>query len=481
MNLPIDISASSIHRSETPLPQPRAGQRGSSSTDRNIGGATNTVDTLSRDHRNGDTVSNRSRLRHQNLGNDVLRGGETWMDFLRNSTTGSLAEEQVEIATRRAAIIAADRKRRLSGQQEESSRRRSATNVSFGRLSSERTRQSLALTRNSDSVIPRSFDNPSRQRITDRPLPPTPGTASPRGIRSRDFKLPEWQADAEVSECPICGHRFNFWYRKHHCRKCGRVVCASCSPHRITIPRQFIVHPPSSSDQSFDAIATPISPHIDLTGDNEDGGPDLHATPNAYQWRNQENGIDPALGGGEEVRLCNPCVPDPNPSPHLPYTPPSRHASFSASENVVQAPQQHISSDPRQQQRLHRTYGVRSDQGFRHPRNVATAELNPERQPAHSSFTGASTSARRQSHNSVAPREFSNHPPDYSSGYGSAPDTSFHEVSLSRKRFCFSRLMSLAIREITDAGKSALTSSTPSSCLRRPWFQFLPSSIYAYC
>ena len=25
--------------------------------------------------------------------------------------------------------------------------------------------------------------------------------------------------------------------------------------------------------------------------------------------------INPALGGGEEVRLCNPCVPDPNPHP----------------------------------------------------------------------------------------------------------------------------------------------------------------------
>ncbi|EHA25918.1 hypothetical protein ASPNIDRAFT_143971, partial [Aspergillus niger ATCC 1015] len=50
-----------------------------------------------------------------------------------------------------------------------------------------------------------------------------------------------WQPDAEVTKCPICGTTFSFWYRKHHCRKCGRVVCASCSPHRITIPRQFIV------------------------------------------------------------------------------------------------------------------------------------------------------------------------------------------------------------------------------------------------
>jgi hypothetical protein len=64
-------------------------------------------------------------------------------------------------------------------------------------------------------------------------------------------------------------------------RKCGRVVCASCSPHRITIPRQYIVQPPT----------------IDLTRDDD------ATSPLDNMW------------GGEEVRVCNPCVPDPNLSP----------------------------------------------------------------------------------------------------------------------------------------------------------------------
>jgi hypothetical protein len=78
-------------------------------------------------------------------------------------------------------------------------------------------------------------------------------------------------------------------------RKCGRVVCASCSPHRITIPRQFIVHPPSDG-------YTAIDPSDDVM---TAFGP----------FRN------PALGGGEEVRVCNPCVPDPNFSPPPRYSP----------------------------------------------------------------------------------------------------------------------------------------------------------------
>ncbi|KAJ5109462.1 hypothetical protein N7456_006137 [Penicillium angulare] len=122
---------------------------------------------------------------------------------------------------------------------------------------------------------------------------------SPHEATDIDTNLPSWQPDAEVTNCPICGTAFGLWYRKHHCRKCGRVVCASCSPHRITIPRQYIVRPPWDSLAS-NSSPTPPRQIVDLTGDDSDP-----LTPT----------INPALGGGEEVRLCNPCVPDPNPNP----------------------------------------------------------------------------------------------------------------------------------------------------------------------
>lgn len=98
--------------------------------------------------------------------------------------------------------------------------------------------------------------------------------------RESDIVLPKWQPDHEATHCPVCHTEFGMFYRRHHCRKCGRVVCATCSPHRITIPRQYIVQPPNPF---YEDEANPGSP----------------------------GGSNPALGGGEVVRVCNPCVPDP--------------------------------------------------------------------------------------------------------------------------------------------------------------------------
>ncbi|KAK3950943.1 FYVE zinc finger-domain-containing protein [Pseudoneurospora amorphoporcata] len=134
--------------------------------------------------------------------------------------------------------------------------------------------------------------------------PPTPTTdVSPRLVRGlsqqpppaqrrvlEEIVLPRWQPDAEVTYCPICHTQFSIFVRKHHCRKCGRVVCNSCSPHRITIPYQYIVQPPGTPRLA------PRYPGSFLGGDPR--SPDFSA-----------------LGGGERVRLCNPCVPDPNTAP----------------------------------------------------------------------------------------------------------------------------------------------------------------------
>ncbi|KAI0483338.1 FYVE zinc finger-domain-containing protein [Xylariaceae sp. FL0804] len=99
--------------------------------------------------------------------------------------------------------------------------------------------------------------------------------------------LPRWQPDAEATYCPICHTQFSIWVRKHHCRKCGRVVCSACSPHRITIPHQYIVRQPAERNAQ------------------------------RYSFFGVEGGIADfdSISGGERVRLCNPCVPDPNTTP----------------------------------------------------------------------------------------------------------------------------------------------------------------------
>ncbi|KAK3615204.1 hypothetical protein LTR56_026744, partial [Elasticomyces elasticus] len=120
-----------------------------------------------------------------------------------------------------------------------------------------------------------------------RPPPPHPHRHSSdprqrprRSSRESEILLPKWQSDASALACPVCGIDFGFWNRRHHCRKCGRVVCATCSPHRITIPRQYVVQPPVNTYSHSD--------------DGVDG---------------MESGR--GVFGGEVVRVCNPCVPDP--------------------------------------------------------------------------------------------------------------------------------------------------------------------------
>tara|TARA_B110000090_G_scaffold182444_1_gene208528 strand:+ start:199 stop:858 length:660 start_codon:yes stop_codon:yes gene_type:complete len=43
---------------------------------------------------------------------------------------------------------------------------------------------------------------------------------------------PLWAPDGEHLDCMLCFEPFSLVFRRHHCRRCGRVVCDSCSKHR---------------------------------------------------------------------------------------------------------------------------------------------------------------------------------------------------------------------------------------------------------
>ena len=47
---------------------------------------------------------------------------------------------------------------------------------------------------------------------------------------------PFWQPDDAHKCCVLCGARFTFFRRRHHCRKCGRILCANCSRCRVSVP-----------------------------------------------------------------------------------------------------------------------------------------------------------------------------------------------------------------------------------------------------
>lgn len=205
----------------------------------------------------------------------------TWLDFLR--TAGNTAPDR---------SASADRKRRHTGASPE---RRNYPHPAHHAASISRRPSGMSAGSQVGGSRETAIDlvSPTIQRAVVPSRPSAEGgggstrgsTGSDSRRRESDIALPQWQHDSEVSRCPVCKTEFSFWYRKHHCRKCGRVVCAACSPHRITIPRQYIVQPPSNM---YDA---------EFAGGVAQQEPD--------------SPVSRALGGGEVVRVCNPCVPDP--------------------------------------------------------------------------------------------------------------------------------------------------------------------------
>lgn len=311
------------------------------------------VERSSSSHAPGQASS--GSLRREHSDGDVLgphlrdSDEETWIDFLRASSRAQesggspyprnarsiydcpIARER----TSKATLMLADRKRRLTENAEDHARRRSASTLPFGpAVTARQNQQSLSL-----ESGPFPSANP-RPPSTDRPLPRRPHVPIPPRRDSREITLPRWQPDAEVTTCPICGTTFTFWNRKHHCRKCGKVVCSGCSPHRITIPRQFIVQPPQDSNPSPSEGMTASAEVVDLTGDDDGDQPGPESYRDTLDTPLDSNTrIDPALGGGQEVRLCNPCVPDPNPLPHFVIgSPPRRWMVDSSARRGADSP-----------------------------------------------------------------------------------------------------------------------------------------------
>ena len=45
-----------------------------------------------------------------------------------------------------------------------------------------------------------------------------------------------WEADGDTEFCPQCQEKFTLLRRRHHCRRCGGLVCDSCSRKRAQLP-----------------------------------------------------------------------------------------------------------------------------------------------------------------------------------------------------------------------------------------------------
>lgn len=276
-----------------------------------------------------DVGESRAR-RDTDSGEDSDNPVQTLSDFLRNESHRSRPLTDMRLDGTRQSSSSSDRKRRLTNSTQEDGRRRNIPQRFNGGLNEDMS--SIGASSSSAQPTSRRQDPAvsAEHEVVDLtssspPLPPLPLSHTRPTERlnrpdsnssngSRKYVVPPWQPDSEVSECPICGKPFTWMFRRHHCRKCGRVVCNDCSPHRITIPRQFIVNPPMS-EMGFTSrsVSTTRPPEtIDLTGDDNDDS--IPSSGRRYV-------STPILEGGEKVRLCNPCVPDPQPEP-LPNYPP---------------------------------------------------------------------------------------------------------------------------------------------------------------
>lgn len=427
----ISSSSKSSHRSD--LQHPRTFSA-NSAADRQRPDDSRIGDALRRGHSDGDVLSSGSRSKSRISTEGTSAESEARMDTLRRSPSSRQAPmARAQLAASRAAIMTADRRKRLSEHPEEHSRRSWSSGLSFAHPGSSRSKESSTQPGNDRPLVGPPSTNSTitpTQGSTERPLPRRPSLDTLHNRGSREINLPRWEPDAAVTKCPICGTTFSFWYRKHHCRKCGSVVCANCSPHRITIPRQFIVHPPEDATPSPSAANNAGIEVVDLTNDDDAPGDvmNLDQRPRTSEYR-----IDPALGGGQEVRLCNPCVPDPNPLPHLPYLSTTRHTSntFPRPDNGGSNPQLppipgSSSSEDNQRSTLSRR--VSSSRSDYRSNNVSRLDGIAPFAAVTSPTVGSSTN-RRHSHAS-RPVGAPTSQPGYSSAYGSAPDQTAHQVSL---------------------------------------------------
>lgn len=66
----------------------------------------------------------------------------------------------------------------------------------------------------------------------------------------------KWISDSAVTHCynENCKVEFTWYYRKHHCRVCGRIFCDTCSSKRIEVPESLQVKREYKEDTGEDIV-----------------------------------------------------------------------------------------------------------------------------------------------------------------------------------------------------------------------------------
>eukprot|EP01079_Euglenida_sp_SAG-EU17-18_P008971 gene8971-1609_t len=105
-------------------------------------------------------------------------------------------------------------------------------------------------------------------------------------------EAPVWIPDHSVAECMQCETPFTFFNRKHHCRHCGSVFCAACTPRKMRIPDMYDHKSVRVCDNCYNTVLT-------RQGQGE-GGPPSPQPPSRQRSSGSGNfgsGALSALGG----------------------------------------------------------------------------------------------------------------------------------------------------------------------------------------
>ncbi|XP_042219174.1 pleckstrin homology domain-containing family F member 2-like isoform X10 [Homarus americanus] len=101
------------------------------------------------------------------------------------------------------------------------------------------------------------------------------------GKKAAEKHAAVWVPDSETQVCMHCKKtQFTLINRRHHCRKCGKVVCGPCSSKKVILTHQsnkplrvcLTCHDEMSSTQSQTGSATPINSNLKdpVSDGNED-------------------------------------------------------------------------------------------------------------------------------------------------------------------------------------------------------------------
>ena len=61
-----------------------------------------------------------------------------------------------------------------------------------------------------------------------------------------------WKPDATAKDCAVCHVSFTWYFRRHHCRRCGDVICDNHSKRTIPLDQHARMHPGGHKSKACD-------------------------------------------------------------------------------------------------------------------------------------------------------------------------------------------------------------------------------------